>query len=90
MQSSQMASYSDRDRLQDALSSEKMATSSLNTFTSECATPAVRGVFMSLLKETHDIQSDIFSEMQKRGWYQVQPAEKQKIDQTKSKFLGSV
>lgn len=78
--------FSDKDRLQDALSSQKYITDGYNTFTSECVTPQLRGMFMSLLQEEHDIQNEIFTEMQKRGWYQVQPAEQQKIDQTKTKF----
>jgi len=82
----QNAIFSDKDKLQDVLASQKFITENYNTFTNECVTPEVRGVFMSLLKEEHDMQSEIFTEMQKRGWYQVQPAEPQKIQQTKTKF----
>ena len=78
--------FSDKDRMQDALASQKFITENYNTFTNECVTPEMRGVFMSILKEEHDIQNEIFTEMQKRGWYQVQPAEQQKIQQTKTKF----
>ena len=78
--------FSDKDRLQDALASQKFITENYNTFTNECVTPEVRGVFMSILKEEHDMQNEIFVEMQKRGWYQVQPAEQQKIQQTRTKF----
>jgi spore coat protein CotF len=78
--------FSDKDRLQDALASQKFITENYNTFTNECVTPEIRGVFMSILKEEHDMQNEIFTEMQKRGWYQVQPAEAQKIQQTKTKF----
>jgi spore coat protein CotF len=78
--------FSDQDMLQDALASEKFLSESYNIFTNECANPEVHGVFMSILQDQHDIQFDVFTEMQKRGWYQVQPAEKQKIQQTKTKF----
>lgn len=78
--------FSDKDRLMDALASQKFITDNYNTFTFESVTPEVRGVFMSILKEEHDIQNEIFTEIQKRGWYQVQPAEAQKIQQTKTKF----
>ena len=78
--------FSDKDRLQDALASQKFITENYNTFTFESVTPEVRGVFMSILKEEHEIQNEIFTEMQKRGWYQIQPAEPQKIQQTKTKF----
>ena len=78
--------FSDRDRLQDGLASQKFITENYNTITNESVTPEIRGAFMALLKEEHDIQNEIFTEMQRRGWYQVQPAETQKIQQTRSKF----
>ena len=78
--------FSDKDRLQDGLASQKFITEIYNTFTNECVTPEVRGAFMSILKEEHEMQNEIFTEMQKRGWYQVQPAEQQKIQQTRTKF----
>ena len=78
--------FSDKDILTDALASQKFVTGNYNTFTSECVTPEVRGVFMSILKEEHDIQNEVFTEMQKRGWYQVEPAQEQKLQQAKTKF----
>ena len=78
--------FSDKEIMQDALASQKFITGNYNTFTSECVTPQVRGVFMSILKEEHEIQNEVFTEMQKRGWYQVQPADHQKLQQTKTKF----
>ena len=82
----QNAMFSDKDKLTDVLASQKFITDNYNTITNECMTPEVRGVFMSILKEEHDIQNEIFTEMHKRGWYQVQPAEQQKIQQVKTKY----
>ena len=42
--------------------------------------------FMNLLSEEHQIQHDVFSEMQKRGWYPTQDAPEEKIRQAKMKF----
>ena len=78
--------FSDKDRLQDGLASQKFITENFNMAVNESATPAIRGAFMSILKDEHDIQNEIFTEMQKRGWYQVQPAEQQKIQQARTKF----
>ena len=78
--------FSDKDRLQDGLASQKFITDNFNTAANESATPEIRGVFMSILNEEHDIQNEIFTEMQKRGWYQVQPAEQQKLQQARTKF----
>ena len=36
--------------------------------------------------EEHQIEANIFDEMQKRGWYQVLNAEDQKIEQAKQKM----
>jgi len=80
------AMFSDKDRMEDALASQKFITGNYNAFANECITPEVRRVFMSILKEEHDMQNEIFTEMQKRGWYQVQPAEYQKLQQTRTKF----
>ena len=79
----------DREMLTDALSSEKFMTENYNTFTNECASPTLMNEFMNLLSEEHQIQHDIFSEMQKRGWYPTQDAPTQKIAQTKMKFSSS-
>ena len=78
--------YTDKDRMTDMLMSQKQITGTYNTFTTECSTPEIRSAFMSLLAEEHQIQHDVFCEMQKRGWYQVQTAEAQKVQQTKQKF----
>ena len=78
--------FSDKEILTDALASQKFITGVYNTSSNECATPKVRGVFMSILNEEHELQNEIFTEMHSRGWYQVVPAEQQKIEQAKTKF----
>lgn len=45
--------------------------------------------FVDILTEEHQIQADVFNEMSKRGWYPVQQAEQQKIQQAKQKFENS-
>lgn len=76
----------DKELLDDVLSSQKLITGSYNTFANECATPGVRETMLCILKEEHDIQSDIFNDMISRNWYPIQPAEQQKIDAAKEKF----
>jgi len=78
--------FDDKTIMQDALATQKFLTSGFNSFTNECATPGVRNEFMSILTDEHKIQSEVFDEMQKRGWYETQPAEQAKINQTKTKF----
>ena len=77
---------SDKEMLIDALDSEKYMTEGYNTYSNECASASLMKEFMDLLGEEHQIQHDVFLEMQKRGWYPTQQAEKSKIQQAKLKF----
>lgn len=61
--------FDDKAMMNDALISQKMLTDDYNTFANECATPSVRNEFLSILSEEHQIQADVFDEMNKRGWY---------------------
>lgn len=82
------ANFSDREMMDDALSSQKFITNGYNTFANECATPALKTEFMNLLSEEHQIQHDVFAEMQKRGWYTTEAADMNKVSQAKQKFQG--
>jgi len=76
----------DQEMMQDVLASQKAVTGVYNTFTNECVSPSLRDDFLNILREEHMIQADVFSEIQRRGWYNVTPAEQQKVQQTKQKF----
>ena len=78
--------FSDREILTDILSSQKHTTSGYNTSANESATPSVKTDFMNILTEEHQIQNDVFKEMQKRGWYPVEAADQNKIQQAKQKY----
>jgi spore coat protein CotF len=71
--------------LQDSLMSEKQMCGAYNTFAGECANDQLRGAMLNILTDEHRIQADIFKDMQTRGWYQVEQADQQKIQQTKQK-----
>lgn len=81
-------SFSDQEMMTDALSSQKFITDTYNIFANECASPAVKSEFINILNEEHQIQHEVFSEMQKRGWYQVQQAQQEQINQAKQKYSG--
>ncbi len=80
--------FSDKDILTDVLSSQKFVSDGYNSFANECATPAVRTDFVNILNEEHQIQSEIFTEMQGRGWYATEAADQNKINQTNQKYTG--
>ncbi len=82
--------FDDKAMIDDALSSQKFITGTYNTFANECSDPQLKEQFMNLLEDEHRIQHEIFTEMQKRGWYQTEPAEQDKINQAKQKYLGQM
>lgn len=86
--STQEQGFDDREIMNDALISQKFLTDDYNIFAGECSTPAVYNDFMTILAEEHQIQNEVFQEMSKRGWYQTQPAEQQKINEAKTKFAA--
>ena len=81
--------FGDREIMTDVLSSQKFVTDGYNTSTNECATPAVRSDFLNILTEEHQLQNEIFCELHKRGWYQTEAADQNKVNQTKQKYAMS-
>ncbi|MDO4749471.1 MAG: spore coat protein [Eubacteriales bacterium] len=79
---------SEKELLQDGLISQKQIAGSYNSFAGECVNEQLRGAFLNILDEEHRIQADIFCSLQSNGWYQVEPAEQQKIQQARKKYSG--
>jgi spore coat protein CotF len=77
---------SEKEILQDGLISQKLIAESCNTFAGECVNEQLRGAFLNILDDEHRIQADIFCTLQSNGWYKVEPAEQQKIQQARQKF----
>lgn len=82
----QQNAMGDQEMVNDSIASQKLISSSYDTFANECATPNLRDEFLNILKDEHQIQAELFTEMQKRGWYQVKPADQQQVIQAKQKF----
>lgn len=76
----------EKEMMGDILVSQKQITDTYNSFANECSAPTVRDEFLNILNEEHQMQSEIFCEMQKRGWYPTQAADQQQISQVKMKF----
>ena len=76
----------DKEMLQDSLLSQKLMTANYNTWVGECVNEQLKGAMMNILDDEHRIQSDIFCNMQSNGWYQTEPADQNKIQQTRQKF----
>ena len=78
----------EKELLQDGLISQKQITDSYNSFAGECVNEQLRGAFLNILDDEHRIQADMFCSLQANGWYQVEPAEQQKIQKARQKFSG--
>ena len=78
--------YSEKEILADALASEKTATDHYNTFANECVHDRVRNAILKCLEEEHEIQKNVFDEMNSRGYYPTPAADSTKLDQVKQKF----
>ena len=76
----------DKEIMGDFLHTQKLAGDSYNTFAGECVNPNLRCEFMKILGEEHDMQAEIFTEMQSRGWYNPEPADAGKVNQARQKF----
>jgi spore coat protein CotF len=82
-------SYQDKEMVTDLLASQKFVTGGYNTFANECATPAIKSDFVNILREEHQLQNEIFNEMHKRGWYQTEAADQNKVNQAKQKYSST-
>ncbi|MDR1102044.1 MAG: spore coat protein [Clostridiales bacterium] len=76
----------DKEILNDCLTSEKNCTNVYNTFANECVNPQLRTDFLNTLKDAHDIQTELFNDMQTRGWYTVKGAKQEDIVQAAQKY----
>lgn len=76
----------DRDRLNDILAMEKYLSSSYNTAVNEASTQELYQTQLNILTEVHQCQRDLFTLMQQKGWYKIDPADPQKISQAAQQF----
>jgi len=83
---SQTPDMNERDYLNDILVNEKYLTNGLNTFSREASHQELFDDVKQILNETHDCARDIFNVMFREGFYELEAAEEQKVQQTKQKF----
>ena len=76
----------DKEILEDMLSSQKAITGAYDTFSNECAHRCLRDDMLNILREEHDIQASLFTQMQDRGWYNPADAQQAQIDQVRNKY----
>jgi spore coat protein CotF len=76
----------DKEMLSDLLSTQKHITNGYNTRAGECQCDSLRGTFLNLLQEEHQIQNQLFCESNSRGWYPVKEAPTTDINAARQMF----
>ena len=82
--------FDEKVMLFDALNSEKFLSSMYNCDVLEAATPEVKRCFCGILSDVHDLQHDLFNELNTRGYYPVEKAKEEKINETKQTYAQCV
>ena len=74
--------------LEDILKDQKAITDAYNAWADSCGGGTVHTQMTNLLHEEHQIQHEIFAEIEKRGWYHADQAGQEEIERVKKKFAG--
>lgn len=80
--------FNDRDRLNEILTIEKYMTAGYNTGLNELQNPKLHETVQGILGDEHNMQFQVFDQMWQKGWYKIEAADKQKIDQAYQQFNG--
>lgn len=76
----------DRDYLNDALSTCKYLTDSLNIAVREASHDQLHQEMMSILMETHQSAREFYNLMFQKGWYKLEAEEDQHLKQAHQQF----
>lgn len=79
---------SDRDFINDILTTEKYMTSSYTTALNEASHQALYDDIQKICNETHLCQRDLFNLMFKKGWYSFDAESQQTLTQSHEQFTG--
>lgn len=75
-------SLTEREMMDDGLSTEKQLLNEYSTFISEVTCQNLRNQLQQIMTETQQMQFGIFNEMQAKGWYQIKNAPLTEVGQT--------
>ena len=78
----------DQEVLTDLVLTEKKMSANYDSFASECVNTKLRDTFVEMLAQSHETQTRLFMTAQQKGWYQVEQAPVQKVDQARQKFTN--
>ena len=80
----------EQEVLTDLMLTEKKMSANYDSFASECVNTGLRDAFVELLTQSHETQTNLFKTAQQKGWYQVEQAPAQKVDQARQKFTNQM
>lgn len=78
----------DRDFANDLLTMEKYMTNSYSTALNEASHQVLYQDILNIFNETQNTQRDLYNLMFRNGWYKVEAAEQQKLQQSYQQFQG--
>lgn len=78
----------DQEVMTDLMLTEKKMSTNYDTYASECVNTQLRDTFVNMFTQSHETQTNLFKTAQQKGWYQVEQAPAQKIDQARQKFTN--
>lgn len=78
----------DRDFINDLLAQEKYLTTSYSIAMHEASHDGLYQDIMAIFSETEKCQRDLYNLMFKKGWYKIEAADQQKLQQSYQQFQG--
>ncbi|GIN42017.1 hypothetical protein J19TS1_49660 [Heyndrickxia oleronia] len=78
----------DRDLVNDLLAMEKYMTASYNTAMNEASHEGLYKDLLSIFTETQNEQRELYNLMFQNGWYKLEAAEQQKVQQSFQQHQG--
>ncbi|MDR4889470.1 spore coat protein [Fredinandcohnia sp. QZ13] len=78
----------DRDFINDMLATEKYMTAAYSTALNEMSHDGLYEDIRSIFNETQDCQRELYNLMFKNGWYKLEEAETQKVQQKLQQFYN--
>ncbi|MCM3029494.1 MULTISPECIES: spore coat protein [unclassified Niallia] len=78
----------DRDFINDLLATEKYMTASYSTALNEASNEKLYDDLLSIFTETQNMQRELYDLMFREGWYKLESADQQKLQQAYQQFKG--
>lgn len=78
----------ERDFINDLLTTEKYMTTSYTMALHEASHKGLYEDLMSIFTETQNSQRDLYNLMFQKGWYAIEAADQQKLQQSYQQFQG--